>query len=64
MTDTAQHVSYQPMPCHNELFTGHKHYLGILQQDFIPQDKSHPRRFFLVYGMGGAGKTDLLARAW
>jgi hypothetical protein len=59
VTDTEQHVSYQPMPCHNELFTGREHYLDILRQYFVPRDKSRPRRSFLVYGMGGAGKTQI-----
>jgi hypothetical protein len=54
-----EHVSYQPMPCHNELFTGREVCLEKLRRYFVPRDKSRPRRSFLIYGMGGAGKTQI-----
>jgi hypothetical protein len=62
-TNREQQVSYQPMPCHNKLFTGRQRYLETLRQYFGLRGDSHPRRSFLIYGMGGAGKTGLLARA-
>jgi hypothetical protein len=58
-TAKEQHVSYQPMPCHNELFTGREDCLETLRRYFVPRDKSRPRRSFLLYGMGGAGKTQI-----
>jgi hypothetical protein len=58
-TNREHHVLYQPLPCHNELFTGRQHYLETLWEYFVLRDSSLPRRSFLVYGMGGAGKTQI-----
>jgi len=56
------HALYQSMPCHNELFTGREVYLEKLRQDFCLRDKSSPRRYFLLHGMGGTGKTQISLR--
>jgi hypothetical protein len=52
-------VSHQPMPCHNELFTGREDYLERLRRYFVPRNEARPRRSVLIYGMGGAGKTQI-----
>jgi len=57
--DGGQYGSYQHMPCHNALFTGRQRYLERLRQYFDLRDSSRPRRAFLLYGMGGAGKTQI-----
>ena len=54
-----KHVSFRPMPRHNELFTGREVFLEELRQYFCPRHKSRPRRSLLITGMGGAGKTQI-----
>ena len=49
----------KPVPSCSELFTGRKDYLKNLRQYFCRRDVSSPRRRFLLYGMGGAGKTQI-----
>jgi len=41
------------------LFTGRQRYLERLRQYFDLRDSSRPRRAFLLYGIGGAGKTQI-----
>ena len=57
--DGGQYKSYQHMPCHNVLFTGRRCYLERLWHYFDLRDSSRSRRAFLLYGMGGAGKTQI-----
>ena len=52
-------VTYKPMPCGNLLFTGRGDYLERLSAYFSPRADSHPRRLFLLYGVGGIGKTQI-----
>lgn len=52
-------ITYKPMPCHNELFTGREVYLDRLRRYFSPRDKASPRRCLLLYGLGGVGKTQI-----
>ena len=47
------------MPVASQIFTGRENYLQRLNQYFCPRDKSRPRRHFLLYGMGGSGKTQI-----
>ena len=47
------------MPLVSQIFTGRDDYLERLAQYFGPRDQSCPRRHFLLYGMGGAGKTQI-----
>jgi hypothetical protein len=49
----------KPLPLCSKLFTGQGDYLGNLQQYFCRRDVPSPRRCFLLYGMGGAGKTQI-----
>ena len=57
--DRKPNVPYQPLPCHNELFTGREEYLEKLRRYFTPRNASWPRRCFLLWGMGGIGKTQI-----
>ena len=55
---------YKGMPTPSPRFTGQKMYLEKLKAFFSPRDgqsqvQSYPRRLFLLYGMGGAGKTQI-----
>jgi hypothetical protein len=50
---------HKPMPLASRIFTGREDYLRILGQYFGPRVQSRPRRHFLLYGMGGAGKTQI-----
>ena len=47
------------MPLPSQIFTGHEDYLEKLGQYFHRRDQFHPRRHFLLHGMGGAGKTQI-----
>ena len=47
------------MPCGNPLFTGRGDYLEKLHAYFSPRDDSCPRRLFLLYGVGGIGKSQI-----
>lgn len=51
----------QPLP--STLFTGRADILEILQRHFSSRGQGqHPRREFLLYGIGGAGKTEISLR--
>jgi len=53
------HPGVKMVPRCSERFTGRREYLDKLQQYFCRRDVSYPRRCFLLYGMGGAGKTQI-----
>ena len=57
--NTGADVTYKPMPCGNPLFTGRGDYLEKLCAYFSPRADSRPRRLFLLYGVGGIGKTQI-----
>ncbi|TFK31238.1 P-loop containing nucleoside triphosphate hydrolase protein [Crucibulum laeve] len=48
-------------PCSSALFTGQQVYLDKLKQYFITRDGKGgtPRRSYLIYGLGGMGKTQI-----
>ncbi|KAF8996932.1 hypothetical protein BDQ17DRAFT_900551 [Cyathus striatus] len=49
------------MPCTTQIFTGQKLYLERLHQHFENKnpDVKSERKMFLLYGMGGIGKTQI-----
>ena len=55
----ATRVSHNLMPLVSQIFTGRGDYLEQLCQYFGRRDTCRPRRHFLLYGMGGAGKTQI-----
>ena len=52
-------VTYKPMPCGNPQFTGRGEYLERLRVYFSARAEPRPRRLFLLYGVGGVGKTQI-----
>lgn len=51
-------MKYQPSP--SSLFTGRNDFLNALEEFFVDQGPGkHLRREYLLYGMGGAGKTQI-----
>ena len=52
-------VAYGLMPPSSRLFTGREDDLGKLRQYFDQRDGPSPRRQFLLYGIGGGGKTQI-----
>ena len=51
-------VRYQPLS--TRLFTGRNDFLDVLDGFFVDQGPGqHLRREYLLYGMGGAGKTQI-----
>jgi hypothetical protein len=51
-------VPQRPNP--SALFTGHEDVLKRLMDHFVPQDQvDRCRKLFLLYGMGGIGKTQI-----
>ena len=53
-------TSARRRPAASRVFTGRRRLLNRLEDVFAKRDRgSHPRREFLMYGMGGAGKTQL-----
>jgi hypothetical protein len=53
-------ASYKMMPPSSPFFTGRETYLDILRLHFSQQlGEIHARRYFLLHGMGGAGKTQI-----
>ena len=51
-------MRYQPQS--SSLFTGRDDFLNILKEFFTDQGPGqHLRREYLLYGMGGAGKTQI-----
>jgi Holliday junction resolvasome RuvABC ATP-dependent DNA helicase subunit len=60
-TDAA--ASRKPLPPSTRRFTGREEYLSKLKLYFEPQAEALvQRRHFLLYGMGGAGKTQICLR--
>ena len=55
----ANRVAHNLMPLASQIFTGRGDYLEQLGQYFGRRDTCRPRRHFLLYGMGGAGKTQI-----
>ena len=47
------------MPPSSRLFTGREDDLEKLRQCFGQRDRPSPRRQFLLYGIGGGGKTQI-----
>ena len=53
-------ISYKPMPLSSRIFTGRKDYLDRLEQHFRQEVDQPPRRkHFLLYGLGGTGKSQI-----
>jgi hypothetical protein len=53
----------KPMPASGRLFTGRQSYLDTLEAFFVPRPTGpKSRRMFLLYGMGGIGKTQICVR--
>src|SRR4051812_262969 len=53
----------KPMPSSGRLFTGRQSYLDGLEAYFVPRVPGpKSRRRFLLYGMGGVGKTQICVR--
>jgi hypothetical protein len=53
-------VPYHMTPHPSDLFTGREDYLEKLRQYFILKlDQTHPIQKFLLYGLGGTGKTQI-----
>ncbi len=51
-------MKYQPVS--SSLFTGREDFLNALEEFFTHQGPGeHLRREYLLYGMGGAGKTQI-----
>jgi GTPase SAR1 family protein len=57
----APNVVHQSIKTSSQLFTGQRGYLDNLKQHFSP-DQPKTRKSFLLYGMGGAGKTQICLR--
>jgi hypothetical protein len=58
--DIQPNISQQSIQASSRMFTGHRDYLNKLKQHFSPQiGQPKSRRDFLLYGMGGAGKTQI-----
>ena len=52
--------TYIPHNPPSNIFTGRRDYLGKLRHHFGTQvGQSHHRKQFLLYGMGGVGKTQI-----
>jgi hypothetical protein len=53
-------IEYKPMTSSSMKFTGRRDYLTKLQTFFNAEsDGPHRRKSFLLYGMGGIGKTQI-----
>jgi transcriptional regulator with AAA-type ATPase domain len=53
-------ILYKSMPLSSRIFTGRKDYLDRLEQHFRQEDDQPPRRKkFLLYGLGGTGKSQI-----
>jgi hypothetical protein len=53
-------IEYKPMTSSSMKFTGRRDYLTKLRAFFNAEsDGSHLRKSFLLYGMGGIGKTQI-----
>ena len=53
-------LSYKHMPSCSPLFTGRKNYLDRLEQYFGREpDRLQRRKRFLLYGLGGTGKSQI-----
>jgi Cdc6-like AAA superfamily ATPase len=53
-------IEYNPMTSSSMKFTGRRDHLTKLQAFFTAEsDGSHRRKSFLLYGMGGIGKTQI-----
>jgi hypothetical protein len=53
-------VPYHVTPHPSHLFTGREDYLEKLRQYFTPKlGQTHQRRQYLLYGLGGTGKTQI-----
>ena len=49
-----------PMPNPGSRFTGHTEVIAELERHFFStNDSAQKRKFFLLYGMGGIGKTQI-----
>ena len=59
MVNKERGVVYGLMPPSSCLFTGREDDLGKLRQYFGQRDHPSPRRQFLLYGIGGGGKTQI-----
>lgn len=56
----AQHVQIRPKPSPSPIFTGREIILHKLDVFFAAQPgRSSPRREYLLYGLGGAGKSQI-----
>jgi len=57
---TQTHMPHNAMPPPSKIFTGCRDYLEKLRNYFdVRADKSQHRKQFLLYGMGGVGKTQI-----
>lgn len=57
-TEPSSKLPNKHQPLSSSLFTGRKEILIKLEERFVDQGpRPHMRREFLLYGMGGAGKT-------
>ena len=53
-------IEYKPRTSSSANFTGRRDYLTKLRDYFnVKPDKPLPRKSFLLYGMGGIGKTQI-----
>jgi Holliday junction resolvasome RuvABC ATP-dependent DNA helicase subunit len=57
---SAQHVQIRPKPSPSPIFTGRETILHRLDVFFAARPShSSPRREYLLYGLGGAGKSQI-----
>ena len=50
---------HKMLPLPSPIFTGRQEFLKRLQQHFARRNEPQPRRSFLLYGLGGMGKTQI-----
>jgi len=59
-TISSPKIEYKPMTSSSMKFTGRRNYLTQLRAFFKAESNgSHRRKSFLLYGMGGIGKTQI-----
>jgi len=60
-SEDRESVVYSRRPISSRRFTGCREYLQRLKDYFIPRDEQDVK-IFLLYGMGGIGKTQICLR--
>jgi Holliday junction resolvasome RuvABC ATP-dependent DNA helicase subunit len=59
-TSSPQQIQFKPRASSSDIFIGREDYLAKLKTFFTPQPNEPQRRKkFLLYGMGGIGKTQI-----